>query len=525
MIYCHIIIRTPITTELEDGVLDTIDKAITDEQGVDTKEQKISIDTNTSFKQNAIALLPVTNGILDSETPSGNPNQNQTTTTGGGGPKQLESSEPVANTNTNQNNQNRTRHKMHLGKWWAHMGRPSQILKEEFGYNISVDATKDNDWDLIFGGYPHYGEPPIARRPKKWDWTMEGYLNHHLAERGWDRLQPHQVWFPCMGCKDSYCNKRGMCEITRKFDPDSCFLLPDDLEKVTKHMEAAASSSANNNDNNDGDGDVTGTSSLWVLKQDSNTMHKHMGTGVSFIRNVSQLPSREDMADGTWIVQPFVEQWMGTGDYHRRQEIRLYVAITSTSPLRAYAWNEPWVGLAMMVYDPPKGGDGANAAAPDVCMLDTHIHRKGCDEDGLLTRDQRTPSFEEFSRLYNLVGADLDRFQKSVRILLRNILATANPQIRAHPVNDGITKSGASCFSFLRADMTVASNGEAYVYEINEFPFANEKDRVASRVQARAYRDLFQMIGLDRPALPAEERAAFELANLGGWIPLYDASP
>lgn len=68
MIYCHIIIRTHITIELEDGVLDTIDKAITDEQGVDTKEQKSSIDTTTSFKQNAIALLPVTNGILDSET-------------------------------------------------------------------------------------------------------------------------------------------------------------------------------------------------------------------------------------------------------------------------------------------------------------------------------------------------------------------------------------------------------------------------------------------------------------------------
>ena len=430
---------------------------------------------------------------------------------------------------------------MHLGRWWAHNGRPAEILKKEFGYDVSVDATKDDDWDLVFGGYPHYGEPPNARSRRKrkgklWDWTMEGYLNKHLADKGWDKLRPHQVWFPCMGCKDSYCNKRGLCEITRQFDPDSCFLLPEDLEKVTKTMEAAASSSStstssssannSNNSNNSNNDDDAGTSSLWVLKQDSNTMHKHMGTGVSFVRNASQLPSQEDLADGTWIVQPFVEQWMGTGDYRRRQEIRLYVAVTSTSPLRVYAWNEPWVGLAMMAYDPPPRGGAAAAAAPDVCMLDTHIHRKGCDEkDGSLTRDQRNPSFEEFARLYDLAGADLERFRNSARTQLRNILVAANPGIAAHPVNDGIAKSGASCFSFLRADMTVAANGEAYVYEINEFPFANEKGTVASRVQSGAYRDLFAMIGLDRPALPAEERGAFELANLGGWIPLYDATP
>ena len=58
-----------------------------------------------------------------------------------------------------------------------------------------------------------------------------------------------------------------------------------------------------------------------------------------------------------------------------------------------------------------------------------------------------------------------------------------------------LTKSYASCFSFMRADLTVASNGEAYLYEINEFPFSNEKGIVANRVQGQAYRDLFAMIG------------------------------
>lgn len=128
-------------TSKSDLVLPTQSVLLTAE----TASEQDAAETNTDNAGNK------TNSLLGSEQehdlasatgaasmPSGNPNQHQTTTTGGGGPKQLESSEPVANTNTNQNNQNRTRHKMHLGKWWAHMGRPSQILKEEFCYNVSV---------------------------------------------------------------------------------------------------------------------------------------------------------------------------------------------------------------------------------------------------------------------------------------------------------------------------------------------------------------------------------------------------
>ena len=293
-----------------------------------------------------------------------------------------------------------------------------------------------------------------------------------------------------MGCKESYCNKRGLCKITGQFDPDSCYLLPDDLDRVKTKIEAS--------DNE-----------LWVLKRDSNTMHAHMGTGVSFIRNASQIPSAEDLVDGTYLIQPFVKQWMGSGDYHRRHEIRLYIAITSTSPLRAYVWNEPWVGLAQKVYDPPSSAE----ASPDVCMLDTHIHRKGCVSDGL-TPDQRGPSFEEFCRNYGLAVAQEERFRQSMQTLIANILTTANPKIAAHPVNKGITKSQESCFSFLRADMTVASNGEAYAYEINEFPFSNQKETVANRVQTRAYQDLFAMIGLDRPALPIDKRAGYEISSI-----------
>ena len=58
-----------------------------------------------------------------------------------------------------------------------------------------------------------------------------------------------------------------------------------------------------------------------------------------------------------------------------------------------------------------------------------------------------------------------------------------------------------------------------FIYEINEFPFANENGLLGT-IQGAAYRDLFHMIGLDKPALVPSERSEYELANLGNWVPL-----
>ena len=43
-------------------------------------------------------------------------------------------------------------------------------------------------------------------------------------------------------------------------------------------------------------------------------MHNHIGSGVWFIQNISQIPTQEELADETYIVQPFMEQHMVEGN-------------------------------------------------------------------------------------------------------------------------------------------------------------------------------------------------------------------
>ena len=40
----------------------------------------------------------------------------------------------------------------------------------------------------------------------EFDWKMEQGLNKQLLERGFETLKPHQVYIPCMGCREGFCN-------------------------------------------------------------------------------------------------------------------------------------------------------------------------------------------------------------------------------------------------------------------------------------------------------------------------------
>ena len=84
-----------------------------------------------------------------------------------------------------------------------------------------MNASEHDDWDLIYGGYPHCGDWQIM------DWDMQTGLNRRMAERGWQSLRPSQVWHPCMGCRETFCNRRELCRLLRRGDPSLCFLLPE----------------------------------------------------------------------------------------------------------------------------------------------------------------------------------------------------------------------------------------------------------------------------------------------------------
>jgi hypothetical protein len=387
---------------------------------------------------------------------------------------------------------NSTRSRVFWCHWRPHMMKPKNILQKEFGYVDEVNPSEGDDWDLIFGGYPNCGSV-------KFDFEMKTGLNKYLNDQGWDKLSPHQVWFPCMGCKASYCNKRDLCYLIKKVDPNYCFSLPDDRDRLIKLMESAKNSQ---------------TQQLWVLKQDHPSKHLHVSAGVRFIESVSELPNEQDQTSGEYLVQPLVQHKMGIGGGYRnrRHELKMFISVTSTTPLRAYAYNKIVGKFA---------NHEINSTNPlEPCSVDTHgldyEKKLGCHINETYSSVR---SIDQFSENLSLTDSEKSIFISKTNNLIAKILMLSQPEIQNHTINRGITASGAACFSFLRADFAMNDAMEPYIYEINEFPFANQKGYFGS-VQDKAYRDLFSMIGLDKPPLVGSERGKYELEHLGGWTPL-----
>jgi hypothetical protein len=287
----------------------------------------------------------------------------------------------------------------------------------------------------------------------------------------------------------------------KKIDPNYCFLLPDDLDSLVNAMEQGQ-----------GAGRTSSTRQFWIVKEDHRDKHLHGGKGIRFIESAHELPNSQEQSSGAYIVQPLVKHKMGVGDYKlRRHELKMYVGVTSTSPLRAYAYSMVGVFANAEIND-------ANPLEP--CSVDTHgvtdQIKLGCHINETFSSAR---SFDQFSDNIGISQTEKHLFLQRVHTLLGSILLHAQPMIQNHTVNQGITKSGAACFSFLRVDFAMSETIEPYIYEINEFPFANVKG-FQGNVQENAYRELFKMMGLNRPPMHASERGNYEMANLGAWTPL-----
>lgn len=366
-----------------------------------------------------------------------------------------------------------------------------RLLEEEFGFE-SVDAKAPNtSWDVIFGGHIYCGEPFEA------DVGMRFGLNRLLNEQGWDTLRASQVWFPCMGCGQSYCNKVELCRYLQSMDPTSCFILPRDGERWKQAM----------NDN-----------TIYVVKGTGVLTHDtHSGRSITYARTSSQA-DRLMNTRGTnksqnyaFIAQRFVEPFLGVGDYRRKAELQIYLAMTSTSPLRVYMYDE-WVCiLAASQYT-----DSISAIrAP--CMLDSHMKGRCKDK----TTMNRRITFQQYADAVEFNATERTQLIDAVATILLSTFHAAQPAFASHYVNQGIQLSNASCFSYMRADFGIAYDKTPHLFEINELPDKvgdgyNRSD-VSFRVREESLRDLFRMVGLDKSPLPVDRRADYEAKHHGGW--------
>ena len=308
-----------------------------------------------------------------------------------------------------------------------------------------------------------------------------------------DKLKPYQNWFPCMGAHESYANKYNLCKLIQRADPTACYVLPADRTELDARMDGKQ---------------------LFVLKQDQHGKHTHAGSGVSYIREQRDIPAAADTEASSFMVQPYHDPFLGPGKFARKTELRIYLAVTSTHPLRLYAHRSMWVVMASHPYDRTKV-TGKDAK----CMHDTHAH-SGCE--GSMEPNDRQLSFANYVRGVGWSDSQQAAVVGEARRLLFDVINGANPAIQRDPINVGIHRSGATCFSYLRVDVGISEAMKPVIFEINDAPWTSEEAPEITPICRNSHDDLFQMLALDQPrdVRAALDREQYERAHLGGWLRL-----
>lgn len=144
----------------------------------------------------------------------------------------------------------------------------------------------------------------------------------------------------------------------------------------------------------------------------------------------------------------YSEPFLGDGMYARKSEFRIYLTVTSTKPLRLYAYDQMWVVMALQLYNDDAGKVGHSSK----CVRDTHSNSNCKKKGGALKEKDRLIHFENYTRHVGWTAKQRDALVDKALGLLSGIIHGASSEIQANPINAGIRTSGASCFSYMRAD-------------------------------------------------------------------------
>ena len=290
---------------------------------------------------------------------------------------------------------------------------------------------------------------------------------------------------------------------------------------------------------------------LWVLKRDVvGKMNLHSGKGVSFVYRWEELvstvahwtsPARRAAGKLPWnqgLVQPYVPPFIGKLPYNRKAEIRIFLAVVDTAPLEVYAYADVTVVMATQTFD------AENQAKASKCMHDTHNNhgaecqrvrgggnlaaqvnkgrsqnRSGSDAGPVLALNIDLATYADG---VGWSAAETEQMIQRALTLLGKVVyhRDAAQVLKQHAINRKIREAKARCFSVIRADFGFSASLTPVLFEINDWPWLDDNDRSAQiKTQWRAHRELFQMLGLDVPAV-RDQRRAIDRRFMGRWRPL-----
>jgi len=243
---------------------------------------------------------------------------------------------------------------------------------------------------------------------------------------------------------------------------------------------------------------------LWIVKPSASSQ----GRGIFLLRNLVELPTKESVVVSRYVEKPLLIQGL-------KFDLRIYVLVTSFSPLRAYIYREGLTRFASKPYSTEE-----EHLADVYRHLTNYSINKGAEN---FQENQRVQadnyghkwSLSALNRHLRCVGVDVKEMWSRIMDLIVKTLLGVEPVISAATKEACIHEH--SCFELYGFDVLVDESLKPWLLEVNLSPSMQADSPLDKQIKSTLLTDAFNLIGvrkLDASTLTsARLRARFLYMN------------
>lgn len=239
---------------------------------------------------------------------------------------------------------------------------------------------------------------------------------------------------------------------------------------------------------------------MWIVKPHASSR----GRGIFMLRDIQELSVEETMVVCRYVHNPLLIQGL-------KFDLRVYVLVTSFSPLRAYVYREGLTRFASKPYSTKKEhiqdlfrhltNYSINKSAPNF----VENREVAADNVG------HKWSFSALTRHLRHTGVDTNLMWSRINDLVVKTLLSAEPSI-SRKMRD-LNMKHSSCFELYGFDVLVDSKLKPWLLEVNLSPSMKADSPLDWQIKSSLLSDAFNLVGLARPSPAAVAQRA--LAQTG----------
>ncbi|GFR26289.1 tubulin polyglutamylase TTLL6 [Trichonephila clavata] len=221
---------------------------------------------------------------------------------------------------------------------------------------------------------------------------------------------------------------------------------------------------------------------VFIIKPDTSCQ----GEGIDLVKGLPNVKMYRNVVCQKYICQPLLMKRF-------KFDLRLYVLLTSVSPLRVYIYNEGLVRLATIPYKKP---NASNMHKKRMHLTNYAVNKRLGEGNIELLKDENCKkSLQDLEELLTSSSISVPKLWARIDGIIVKTIISALPTLqRLFQMTFPISTPIPSCFELLGFDILLAKSGKPYLLEVNRSPSLGASTSFDKEMKRNLIKDILNMI-------------------------------